>query len=578
MTALISPLRQSLFPSLCPISAAVDLLANAGGIEERGAIFTRREVVDFILDLVDYTENRPLYELSLLEPSFGGGDFLFPVVERLLRSWKASGSTEDPLKALSSSIRAVELHQKTFTRTRAELIALLVAHGLQRGTATALAGVWLIQGDYLLSELPPSFDFVVGNPPYVRQELIPDVLLAEYRRRYSTLYDRADLYIPFIERSLQLLSKGGVLGFICADRWMKNRYGGPLRAVVAANFHLKAYVDMTDTPAFHSDVIAYPAITIIERAKSGPTRIARQPAIEARALASLSASITAKTFSKRSAEVHELDGVTGGSEPWLFDSSVQMDLVRRLERDFPKLEETGCTVGIGVATGADSAYIAPFDALDVEPDRKLPLVMTRDILTGSVVWRGLGVINPFADTGGLVDLAAYPRLKRHLEGRKAEISARHCAQKIPANWYRTIDRITPSLVSKPKLLIPDIKGAAQIVYEGGKLYPHHNLYFITAESWDLHALQAVLLSGIARLFVATYSTKMRGGYLRFQAQYLRRIRVPHWKDVPATLRRDLTAAAKKLDLDACNQAAFKLYGLSKAECAAIMETVTANAA
>ena len=81
-------------------------------------------------------------------------------------------------------------------------------------------------------------------------------------------------------------------------------------------------------------------------------------------------------------------------------------------------------------------------------------------------------------------------------------------------------------------MIPDIKGEAHIVYEPGKLYPHHNLYFITATDWDLHALQAVLLSDVTRMFITLYSTKMRGGYLRFQAQYLRRLRVPHWRDVP----------------------------------------------
>ena len=66
---------------------------------------------------------------------------------------------------------------------------------------------------------------------------------------------------------------------------MKNRYGGPLRQLVAEEFHLKIYVDMVDTPAFHTDVIAYPAITIIAREKPGTTRIAHRPEIDARALA-----------------------------------------------------------------------------------------------------------------------------------------------------------------------------------------------------------------------------------------------------------------------------------------------------
>lgn len=85
----------------------------------------------------------------------------------------------------------------------------------------------------------------------------------------------------------------------------------------------------------------------------------------------------------------------------------------------------------------------------------------------------------------------------------------------------------------------------------------------------MRALQAVLLSGIARLFVAAYSTRMRGGYLRFQAQYLRRIRLPLWSNVPEGLRAELTAAAEQGDLEACNRAVFALYGLSNAEQAAL---------
>jgi hypothetical protein len=139
------------------------------------------------------------------------------------------------------------------------------------------------------------------------------------------------------------------------------------------------------------------------------------------------------------------------------------------------------------------------------------------------------------------------------------------AKRNSERWYRTIDRITPSITHTPKLLIPDIKGEANIVYEEGKYYPHHNLYYITSETWDLKALQAVLLSDITRIFITTYSTKMRGGYLRFQAQYLRRIHIPHWQDVPEKLKNKLRAAAEQRDIAACNTAAFELYKLTPEE-------------
>ncbi|KDC46167.1 Eco57I restriction-modification methylase domain-containing protein [Bordetella bronchiseptica] len=554
---------------VCPVSAATEALATEGGLDARGAIFTRSEVVDFILDLVGYTTDQPLHERRLLEPSSGGGDFLLPSIERLLGAWQAAGPKGSALDELADAVRAVELHHETFKSTQAAVVALLKRHGIAADAASALAHCWLSQGDFLRAPLTGDFDFVVGNPPYVRQELIPAPLLAEYRSRYQTMYDRADIYVPFIERSLSLLSDGGSLGFICADRWMKNRYGGPLRSLVAQQFHLKVYVDMVDTPAFHSDVIAYPAITVISREKPGTTRIAHRPAIDRATLTTLAGLLRASSLPTEVSAVRELAGVTNGSEPWLLESFDQMALIRRLERDFPVLEEAGCKVGIGVATGADKAFIGDFDELDVEPDRKLPLVTTKDIMTGEVEWRGQGVINPFAEQGGLVDLGEYPRLRRYFEARQDVIAGRHCAQKAPLNWYRTIDRITPVLASRPKLLIPDIKGQAHIVYESGELYPHHNLYYVTSDEWELRALQAVLLSAVTRLFVATYSTKMRGGFLRFQAQYLRRIRIPHWAEVPERLRRELAEAAVRRDVQACNQAVFKLYGLSQEEQSAL---------
>ncbi len=551
------------------VSDAIEKLSKGSGIEARGAIFTREEAVNFILDLAGYTDDQPLHTKRLLEPSFGGGDFLLPIIRRLLKAWQATNESGSELKLLGDAIRAVELHRETWGSTRAAVVLLLRENGLDKRTAEALADRWLIKGDFLLTPLEASFDFVVGNPPYVRQELIPSPLLAAYRGRFLTMFDRADLYIPFIERSLSLLAPEGTLAFICADRWMKNRYGGPLRALVADQFHLKIYVDMVGTPAFHSDVIAYPAITVISREASGATRIAHRPLLERDNLVRLAKTLTAKALPNEPAEVRELTHVVNGSEPWLLESVDQMALIRRLEQRFPALEEAGCKVGIGVATGADKVFIADYETLDVEPDRKLPLATTRDIMSGEVQWRGQGVINPFVEGGGLVDLARYPRLRHYLEAHREALAQRHVAQKSSASWYRTIDRINLDLLSRPKLLIPDIKGESHIVFEEGKLYPHHNLYYVVSDDWDLRALQAVLLSSVTRLFIATYSTKMRGGCLRFQAQYLRRIRIPRWADVSEGLRSDLRDAAVNRDLHACNRAVFQLYGLDQDERSAL---------
>ena len=81
---------QVYLPGLSPVEEAVEQIAQAG-IEERGAIFTRSEVVNFILDLVGYTINAPLHRTRLLEPSFGDGDFLLLAVGRLFDSYRQHG-------------------------------------------------------------------------------------------------------------------------------------------------------------------------------------------------------------------------------------------------------------------------------------------------------------------------------------------------------------------------------------------------------------------------------------------------------------------------------------------------------
>ncbi len=142
-------LRQASFEDFCPITAAVDALASHGTIEERGAVYTRREVVDFILDLVGYSVDRPLQRMRLLEPSFGGGDFLLPAIDRLLIAWKASKQTMNPVDSLGGAIRAVELHRAAFFDTRAVVIALLIVECIDQQLATEIASHWLINGDFL---------------------------------------------------------------------------------------------------------------------------------------------------------------------------------------------------------------------------------------------------------------------------------------------------------------------------------------------------------------------------------------------------------------------------------------------
>ncbi|MDC0718362.1 Eco57I restriction-modification methylase domain-containing protein [Nannocystis bainbridge] len=529
---------------------------------ERGAVFTRPEVVEAMLDLAGYTADQPLQQWSVLEPSFGAGEFIMAIVERLLAACARTGLGPEQARRLESTVRGVEVHAESFERTRERVRARLHEWGASSREVSRLCDAWLIRGDFLLAPLTEKFEVVVGNPPYVRQERIPEALLVEYRRRYHTIYDRADLYVPFFERGLQLLADDGRLAFICANRWLKNRYGGPLRGLVARDYHLSHYIDMEGTDAFQSEVFAYPAITVIRRGAGELTRIARRPQIAGELPAVVQAMIRADPVDDPRVEV--VAQAVRGEDPWLLDGADQLAVLRRLEGEFRTLEDTDCRVGIGVATGADRVFVGDYSGLPVEPARKLPLVMAADLRGGTIAWGGRGIVNPFEADGALAETGRYPRFAAYVHAHREALQRRYVARRSPEAWYRTIDRIDPALARTPKLLIPDIKGEATVAYDAGDYYPHHNLYHVTSPTWDLQALATILRSSLATLFVANYGIRMAGGFLRFQAQYLRRIRVPSWAEVPAKARAALVAAAPA-DLAAIDRATFAAYGVGRAE-------------
>jgi hypothetical protein len=110
-----------------------------------------------------------------------------------------------------------------------------------------------------------------------------------------------------------------------------------------------------------------------------------------------------------------------------------------------------------------------------------------------------------------------------------------------------------------------MKSAIHPVLEPGGHYPHHNLYYVVSDKWDMEVLGGLLLSRIAQAFIEAYGVRMNGNTLRFQAQYLKKIRVPHPDHVDAPVRDLLAQAFRDRDADAATAAAAHAYGIDLAE-------------
>lgn len=542
--------------------AALDADLPAEAIEH-GEVFTRRWIVDLILDLVGYTPDRDLASMRVVEPACGAGAFVVPLVERLAASCKAHGRA---LGQAADALAAYDLLAQNVEATQSAALTALVGLNYTANEAAAVVTKWIGRGDYLLDpRAKEPCDFVVGNPPYIRLEDVPERRMQAYRTACPTMTGRSDIYVGFYEIALRSLNNGGVLGFICADRWMRNQYGRLLRQLVVRDYAVKAVISMHDVDAFEEQVSAYPAITVIERGHQTAAVVVDTTRAfgpnDATTLAAWAAKRSSKATVSPAMSVARLPHWFSGDESWPAGSPAALRCLEDLEDRFAPLEDTttGTRVGIGVATGADGVYVTTDKDL-VEPERLLPLSMVRDIVGGRLNWSGHYLVNPWVESG-LVDLDAYPRLAAYYEQTRKPLLGRNVAQRRPAQWYRTIDRVTPSLTAQPKLLFSDMKLVIDPVLDRGGLYPHHNLYFVTSTGWDLEVLGGLMLSDVANFFIERYAVKMRGGTLRFQAQYLRRIRVPSPSTLSLEQEARLRSAFGARDREAATRTALEVYGL-----------------
>lgn len=555
-----------------PVSLDVDhadsLSASlAEATDEYGAVFTRRWVVELILDLVGYTPERDLAAMRAIEPACGGGAFLGPMVERLSRSCRAHGRS---IGEADAAIRACDLQPAKVRESRRVVREVLARTGCTGLESRRLAERWVAHEDFLLGKREVgTADFVVGNPPYIRLESVSGARSTAYRRACATMGGRADVYVGFFEVALDALRAGGALGFICADRWMRNQYGQRLRALVAAKFSVEAVIEMHDVDAFEEDVSAYPSVTVLRRQAQGPAVVATaRKGFDERAARRVRIWASGKDdrqLEEPTVEAARLPAWFDGMASWPTGSPDRLALLASLERRLPVLEDgvTGTRVGIGVATGADKVFVTRDTSL-VESDRLLPLAMARDTMTGSLQWSGHHLVDPWdGDTGMLVELDDYPMLRDYFERNAAALRKRNVAGRRPEQWFRTIDRVSHSLTGMPKLLFPDIKASIHPVLDDGELYPHHNLYWVASERWDPEVLGGLLLSRVAQMFVECYAVRMRGGYLRFQAQYLRRIRVPLLDTLALATARELRRAFAARDVERATGAALDAYSIER---------------
>jgi type I restriction-modification system DNA methylase subunit len=107
------------------------------------------------------------------------------------------------------------------------------------------------------------YDYVVGNPPYLRIQRVYPELREYYKKTYTSASGRFDLYILFIERGLKWLKPSGKLGFVTSNKFITSNYGKSIRRFILQHSIIEQIIDLADTKIF--DVAVLPCIIILRK-------------------------------------------------------------------------------------------------------------------------------------------------------------------------------------------------------------------------------------------------------------------------------------------------------------------------
>lgn len=221
-----------------------------------GQVFTPPEIVKTILDEVGYHKETILSK-TILEPSFGDGVFLYEIINRIHKEGiKQNLSSQEIATIIDANVWGIEYDPDTYNAALSELKNWYTT---KYNTKITLPN--LILGDSLQLELENKFDFVVGNPPYIRIHNIPQNL-RNILKNYEHTTGNTDLYVIFFELGLKWLNSEGKLGFITPNSWFRNSSQKNLRKNLIEQQQIIKIINYGSTKIF-PNVGTYTAITIL---------------------------------------------------------------------------------------------------------------------------------------------------------------------------------------------------------------------------------------------------------------------------------------------------------------------------
>ncbi len=382
------------------------------------------------------------------------------------------------------------------------------------------------------------FDVVVGNPPYVRQELLSE-FKPYLQAEYAAYHGMADLYVYFYELGLRMLKSGSLLSFIVTNKWMKSGYGEPLRRLFGEQAWIESVVDFGHAKQIFEDADVFPSIIVARKPTKKPkpttARLCTIPREQLR-IADLSRQIDAEGV--------ELPLAQLGADAWQLEPGGVTKLMEKIRaKGIPLSEFAGVEPLSGIKTGLNEAFLVDtftkdsLVATDPNCSQLLrPYLRGQDFCRWNADWAGLWMIVlkssenndwPWAEAGDDAEsifTRAYPSIYRHATSYRAALEKR---QDQGRYWWELRSCAYWDEFDRPKIMYPEITWRADWCLDQHGTLCNNTAYFLPS---DDHWILAVANAPVTWWYSWRNAIHGKDEALRFIKDYVQTLPVPQPTD------------------------------------------------
>jgi len=463
-----------------------------------GEFYTPDEVIDYILNAVEYAPSKAIENKDLIDPACGSGGFLVRAARRLIarqavkfgkatpaealdgRKWQEVYSRLTPkeceetvnsvalhlhgfdinpfavsITEMNLLFQVIDLYSKAVTENRGFKVPRFKVYetdSLEVPTEqTSISQFYGATGKSLAKDKDAAdelknkrYDFVVGNPPWLGILKMEKQTLAMYSH-YLSAKGKFDIYVLFIELGAKMLNQNGKLGYIIQNRFLKVGYAEALREYLSKNVALRQITDFGDIKIF-ADATNYPCILVFENKPADEfVHIEFKPKAENLPPEEL-LSLVKKQWSetKYNDEYFKLSTVkqdTLNRSGWNISTVGKGFLMGRLSgletlADYTEKITQGVTCG---GKGSDDIFYVTKQKIDshkIEERLLKKVIRGKNVRKYSAMPSGEDLLFPYEANVKPIDLRLYPGASKYLNQFKGKLSERMLDGKNIMEWNK----------------------------------------------------------------------------------------------------------------------------------------------